>query len=81
MKLGNPLQIPVTYTMKNFTFNVLTELEVVSEEKDLGAWCTCELKPSFHWQQAVGKASQVLDLIRRSFRISSVKMFVSLFKK
>ena len=44
----------------------------MSEEKDLGAWCTCELKPSFHWQQAVGKASQVLDLIRRSFRINSI---------
>jgi len=54
---------------------ILTELEVVSEEKDLGVWSTYDLKSSLHCHKAAGKVSQVLSLIRRSFRINSVEMF------
>ena len=48
----------------------------MNEEKDLGVWCTSDLKPSLHCQKAAVKASQVLGLIRRSFKINSVEMFI-----
>ena len=78
MQFGN--LIPVSYTMRDCTLNVSTDLEIVNEEKDLGVWCTSDLKPSLHCQKAAVKASQVLGLIRRSFKINSVELFIFLYK-
>ena len=78
MQIGNSL--PASYTMYNGTTNVSTDLELVNEEKDLGVWCTSDLKPSLHCQKAAVKATQVLGLIRRSFRIDSTDMFIFLYK-
>ena len=33
--------------MRDYTLNGSTDLEIVNEEKDLGVWCTSDLKPSF----------------------------------
>ena len=79
MQIGNSL--PASYTMYDGTTNVSTDLELVNEEKDLGVWCTSDLKPSLlHCQKAAVKATQVLGLIRRSFRIDSTDMFIFLYK-
>jgi len=56
-----------------------TVLEIVKEEKDLGVWCTNDLKPSLYCQRAALKANQVLGLIWRSFKINSVNMLVILY--
>ena len=66
--------------MKDCAMNVSTDLEIVNEEKDLGVWCTSDLKPSLHCHKVAVKATQVLGLIRRSFKINSVDMFVFLYK-
>ena len=42
--------------------------------------CRGDLKPYLHCQRAAVKASQVLGLIRRCFKINSVDMLVFLFK-
>ena len=52
----------------------------VTEEKDLGVWCTSDLKPSLHCRKAAVKASQALGLIRRTFKINSAEMFLFLYK-
>ena len=36
---------PVSYTMVDSTTNLPVEFNVVQEEKDLGIWCTNDLKP------------------------------------
>ena len=64
--------------MKDCTMNVSTDPEIVNEEKDLGVWCKSDLKPSLHCHRAAVRATQVLGLIRRSFKINSVDMFVFL---
>ena len=66
--------------MYNGNTNVSTDLELVNEEKDLGVWCTSDLKPSLHCQKAAVKATQVLGIIRRSFRIVFIDMFIFLYK-
>jgi len=39
------------------------EISEVQEEKDLGIWCTKDLKPSLQCQRAAAKAMQVLGLL------------------
>ena len=67
-KLQN-VRLSVSNTMRYCTLNVSTDLEIVNEEKDLGAWCTSDLKPSVHCQKGAVTAAQVLRLIRRSFKL------------
>jgi len=43
------------------------QLEIVSEEKDLGVQFTEDLKPSRQCKQAYSKASKVLGMIGRTF--------------
>ena len=76
MRIGS--SVPVTCTMEDSLTGLPTSLETVDEEKDLGIWCTNDLKPSLQCQKAAAKASQVLGLIRRSFKINSVDMLVFL---
>ena len=66
--------------MRDCNLNVSTDLEVVNEEKDLGVWCSSDLKPSLHCRKAAVKASQILGLIRRTFKTTSPEMFVFLYK-
>jgi len=37
--------------------NQSTVVDVVCEEKDLGIWCTSDLKPSLHCQRTAAKAA------------------------
>ena len=68
LQFGNSL--PVSLYYNDCTTNVSTDLEIVNEEKDLGVWCTSDLKPSLHCHKVAVKATQVLGLIRRSFKIN-----------
>jgi len=65
--------------MEDSLTSLPTSLETVNEEKDLGVWCTNDLKPSLQCREAAAKASQVLGLIR-SLKINSVDMLVFLYK-
>ena len=78
MQLGT--SPPALYTMRDCDSNVSAELEVVHEEKDLGVWCSADLKPSLHCRKAAAKASQALGLVRRAFKTNSVDMFTFLYK-
>ena len=63
MQFGNSL--PVSYAMEDCTTSISTDLEIVNEEKNLGVWCTSDLKPSLHCHKAAVKATRVLSLIIR----------------
>jgi len=67
------------FMMDSSTYRPIA-VNAVSEEKDLGIWCTGSLKPSFQCQRAAAKAMQVLGLIRRSFKILSSDMLTFLYK-
>ena len=71
--------LPVSYSYYEGLL-LSTDLEIVNEEKDLGVWCTSDLKPSLHCHKAAVKATWVLGLIRRFFKINSIDMFVFLYK-
>ena len=43
----------------------------VTEEKDLGVWCTSDMKPSLQFEKAVTKAMQTLGMLKRSFKFLS----------
>ena len=52
----------------------------VTEEKNLGIWCTSEMKPSLQLQEAVAKAMQTLDWMKRSFKYLLKDSFLFLYK-
>lgn len=56
------------------------QLEIVSEEKDLGVQFTEDLKPSRQCQQAYSKASKVLGMIGRTFSYRSRDVMLRLYK-
>ena len=62
------------YTMRN------TELSVVQVEKDLGVHIDCELKFRQQASTAVGKATQILAVIRRSFASINERTLPLLYK-
>ena len=66
--------------MTDSSTNSSVVLEEVNEEQDLGVWCTNTLKPSLYCQRAAVKATQVLGLIRRLFKIKSIDTLVFLYK-
>ena len=51
----------------------------VTEEKNLGIWCTSEMKPSLQLQEAVPKAMQTLDWMKRSFNYLLKDSFLFLY--
>ena len=48
----------------------------VIEEKDLGVWYACDMKPSLQAQKAVTKAMQTLGMLKRSFKFLSRDSFL-----
>ena len=58
MRIGN--FVPVTYLLEDIVSNISTNLEAADQEKDLGVWCTSNLKPSVQCQKVAAKASKVL---------------------
>ena len=72
MWIGN--SAPFTYSMLDSSTNLPFEITEVQEEKDLGIWCTEDLKPSLQCRKAAAKAMQVLGLLRRSFKLFSVDL-------
>ena len=56
------------------------ELKSVTEEKDLGVVVTDNLKVSSQCVEAASKASKVLGMIRRQFRILDKSSFMLLYK-
>ena len=50
----------------------------VTEEKDLGVWCTSDMKTSLQVQKAVDKAMQTLGMSKRSFKFLSRDSFLFL---
>jgi len=79
MKIGN--SPPVSYTMNDCITNLSTVLDVVNEEKDLGVWCTSDLKPSLHCQRAAVKVTQILGMIKRNLKLNSPEVLVFLLYK
>ena len=78
MRIGN--SAPFTYSMLDSSTNLPFEITEVQEEKDLGIWCTEDLKPSLQCRKAAAKAMQVLGLLRRSFKLFSVDLLTFLYK-
>jgi len=56
------------------------ELKSVTEEKDVGVLVTNNLKVSSQCVQAACKASKVLGMIKRQFRILDKSSFIILYK-
>lgn len=54
-------------------------LEETSLEKDLGIWFNNNLKPGDHIAHAVGKANQILGLIRRTFTYMDCQLMKLLY--
>ena len=52
----------------------------VTEEKDLGVYCTSDMKPSLQVQKAVTKAMQTLGMLKRSFKFLSRELFLFLYR-
>jgi len=59
--------------------SVEVPLEHSIEEKDLGVWTDNKLKFSGHVSHIVGKGSQLLGLIKRSFVHRDVDVFKTLY--
>ena len=49
----------------------------VTEEKDLGVWCTSDMKSSLQVQKAVAIAMQTLSFLKRSFKFCQETHFYS----
>ena len=56
------------------------ELEVVSEEKDLGVLISSNMKPSQHCTQIADKANKILGLIKRSIVYKNEQTILKLYK-
>jgi ribonuclease P/MRP protein subunit RPP40 len=56
------------------------DLEVVTNEKDLGVVFCHDLSPTDHCTAAIAKASRVLATLRRSFTFMESDMFIPLYK-
>jgi len=54
--------------------NLPLEITEVKEEKDLGVWCSNDLKPSLQCRKAAVKVMQVLGLLKQSFKLTSVDL-------
>ena len=69
---------PTTYYLHSPDECSRSLISRVTEEKDLGIWCTSEMKPSLQLQEAVAKAMQTLDWMKRSFKYLSKDSFLFL---
>ena len=78
LQLGNP--IPTNYYLHNPNECSRSLISRATEEKDLGIWCTSEMKPSLQVQKAVAKAMQTLGMIKRSFKYLSKDLFLFLYR-
>jgi len=76
--LGN--SIPANYYLSNPDDLSRSLICRVTEEKDLGAWCTNDMKASLQVQKAVAKAMQTLGMLKRSFKFLSKDLFLFLYK-
>jgi hypothetical protein len=67
------------YTMPTYSGSYVT-LESVETEKDIGVTIDAKLNFEKHIQTQVNKASQIVGIIRRSFKYLDFKTFCLLFK-
>ena len=58
----------------------MLELQVVTEEKDLGVLFTQDLKPGRQCMAAAAKASRIIGLVRRNFRDLDKRDFLLIYK-
>jgi len=77
-RIGN--SVSFSYSMLDGTTNLPLEITEVQEERDLGVWCSKDLKPSLQCRKAAVKAMQVLGLLKRSFKLTSVDLMIFLYK-
>jgi len=52
-----------------------SQLKDTSLEKNLGIWCSLDLKPSEHVAKAVSKYNQILGIIRRTFTFMDISNY------
>jgi len=52
----------------------------VTEEKDLGVWCTSDMKTSLQVQKTVAKVMQTLGMLKRSLKFLSKDSFLFLYR-
>ena len=78
LQLGNCS--PANYYLSNsdgFSGSLICK---VTEERDLGVWCTSDMKPSLQVQKAVTKAMQTLSMLKRSLKFLSRDSFLFLYR-
>ena len=66
------------YTMKHDSTNL--KVSECKEEKDLGVTFDQQLKFDSHVNRIVGKANQVLGMVKRAFTLDDTQTFVKLYK-
>ncbi len=74
MHIGKPANNPSTYSLND------TNLEVISQEKDIGVTVEENLEFDCHISEKVKKASQMFALLRRSFQFLDEESFIPLYK-
>ena len=75
LQLGN--SSPANYYLSSPNGFFRSLICKVTEEKDLGVWCTSDMKPSLQVQKAVTKAMQTLGMLKRSFKFCQETYFYS----
>ena len=78
MQVGNFLA--VDYNLMDHSCGERKVIKHVAEEKDLGIWCTANLKPTAQCRSAVSKAMKALGLIKRTFKYFNAKSLPKLYK-
>jgi len=68
------------YSMIDITTDNRTEIQHVTEEKDLGVTFQSDLKFDKHIVKCVNKANRKIGIIRRTFACLGKNMFLTLYK-
>ena len=55
-------------------------IESVQQEKDLGVLTSCDLSMSYQCMEAASKASRVLGMVRRQFKVLDKESFLIIYK-
>ena len=62
--LGNSIALLTSYYLSNPDKFSKSLIRRVTEEKDLGVWCTSDMKKSLQVQEVADKAMQTLGMLR-----------------
>ena len=69
-----------TYTLYDQASGAHSQLELTTEQRDLGVWITPDMGSSLHCHKIASNANQVLGRLKRSFKNRSAPSFTLLYK-